>query len=145
MEKSEQFDADPWKMFVQNRIGACFLYRRQVLEEIGGYDPEMFLLEDYDYWLRILIRYGCIAHIRKTLYRYRMHEGSLTACKLKERNKRAIRLVHKYLPDITYHLRHRPELFREYFLAGVQSTEWSDEEMALFRRYMPSLVEEAGW
>ncbi len=145
LEKSEQFDADPWKMFVQNRIGACFLYRRQVLEEIGGYDPEMFLLEDYDYWLRILIRYGCIAHIRKTLYRYRMHEGSLTACKLKERNKRAIRLVHKYLPDITYHLRHRPELFREYFLAGVQSTEWSDEEMALFRRYMPSLVEEAGW
>ena len=144
LEKSEQFDADPWKMFVQNRIGACFLYRRKVLEEIGGYDPEMFLLEDYDYWLRIMIRYGRIAHIKKTLYRYRMHEGSLTARKLEERSERAVRFVHKYLPDITKRLRHHPELFRAYFMAGVQSEEWSEEEMALFRRYLPSLVEEAG-
>lgn len=144
LEKSEQFDADPWKMFVQNRIGACFLYRRKVLEEIGGYDPEMFLLEDYDYWLRIMIRYGRIAHIKKTLYRYRMHEGSLTARKLEERSERAVRFVHKYLPDITKRLRYHPELFRAYFMAGVQSEEWSEEEMALFRRYLPSLVEEAG-
>ena len=144
LEKSEQFDADPWKMFVQNRIGACFLYRRKVLEEIGGYDPEMFLLEDYDYWLRIMIRYGRIAHIKKTLYRYRMHEGSLTARKLEERNERAVRLVHKYLPDITQRLRHHPELFRLYFMVGAQSGEWSEEEMALFRRFMPSLVQEAG-
>ena len=141
---SEQFDADPWKMFVQNRIGACFLYRRCVPQEIGGYDPEMFLLEDYDYWLRIMIRYGRIGHIKKTLYRYRMHEGSLTARKLEERSARAVRFVHKYLPDITKRLRHHPELFRAYFMAGVQSGEWSEEEMALFCRYLPSLVKEAG-
>ena len=108
---SEQFDADPWKMFVQNRIGACFLYRRCVPQEIGGYNPEMFLLEDYDYWLRIMIRYGRIGHIKKTLYRYRMHEGSLTARKLEERSARAVRFVHKYLPDITKRLRHHPELW----------------------------------
>lgn len=140
---TDRFDADPWKMFVQNRIGACFLYRRSVPQEIGGYDPEMFLLEDYDYWLRILIRYGRIGHIKKVLYRYRIHEGSLSATKEKERDKQEVRLMHKCLPDITYRLRHHPEIFRKYFLLGVQSGEWSEEEMALFRRHLPALVEEA--
>lgn len=113
-------------------------------QEIGGYDPEMFLLEDYDYWLRILIRYGRIGHIKKVLYRYRIHEGSLSATKEKERDEQEVRLMHKCLPDITYRLRHHPEIFRKYFLLGVQSGEWSEEEMALFRRHLPALVEEAG-
>lgn len=52
--------------------------------------------------------------------------------------------MHKCLPDITYRLRHHPEIFRKYFLLGVQSGEWSEEEMALFRRNLPALVEEAG-
>ncbi|MEX5285467.1 glycosyltransferase [Selenomonas sputigena] len=141
---SEYFDADPLRMFVRNYVGACFLYRRKVLEEIGGYDPEMFLLEDYDYWLRIMIRYGRIAHIKEVLYCYRLHAASLSTKKEKERDVQAVRLVHKYLPDMVYRLRHHPELFHEYFFVGVQQGEWSEEELALFRRYMPSLVEEAG-
>src|SRR3990170_7698958 len=36
-----------------NNIGACFLYTRKVKEEIGDYDPDAFLAEDYDYWIRI--------------------------------------------------------------------------------------------
>ncbi len=36
-----------------NALGACFLYRRGVYQAIGAYDAELFLAEDYDYWLRV--------------------------------------------------------------------------------------------
>lgn len=36
-----------------NMVGACFLYRREVLDSVGDYDTELFYAEDYDYWLRI--------------------------------------------------------------------------------------------
>ena len=73
---------DPGRLnFVQdNYIGGCFLYRAWAAKLIGGYDPEAFGFEDYDYWVRMngLFR---IAHWgeRRSLYRYRLHSGSLTA------------------------------------------------------------------
>lgn len=86
------YDAD-W-MYCNNCVGACFMYKKQVLEEIGGYDSEKFLIEDYDYWMRVLKQYGKIGHINETLYLYRYHEECLTARKrisirkkmLKEKN-----------------------------------------------------------
>jgi glycosyltransferase involved in cell wall biosynthesis len=58
-------------------VGACFLYRRNVYETLGGYDRELFLGEDYEYWLRAY-RYFELAPLHKTLYEYRWHEQSLT-------------------------------------------------------------------
>ena len=29
------------------------MYRREVLDKVGEYDPDMFLVEDYEYWIRI--------------------------------------------------------------------------------------------
>ena len=51
-----KYDAEV--MLYNNCVGACFLYRREVLTEIGQYNVNKFLVEDYDYWLRILFRYG---------------------------------------------------------------------------------------
>jgi glycosyltransferase involved in cell wall biosynthesis len=58
-------------------VGACFLYRRSVYETLGGYDSELFLGEDYEYWLRAY-RYFELAPLHKTLYEYRWHDQSLT-------------------------------------------------------------------
>lgn len=77
--KAVSYDAD-W-IYCNNCVGACFMYERRVLDEIGGYDPEKFLIEDYDYWMRILNRYGGIGHINETLYLYRYHPECLTAKK----------------------------------------------------------------
>lgn len=66
-------EALAWK----NPVGACFLYRREIAEEIGGYDTELFLAEDYEYWLRIWEK-SKIVHIPQVLYYYRKHEKSLT-------------------------------------------------------------------
>ena len=63
---------------VMNIVGPCFLYTRTVYEEIGDYNPNLFLAEDYDYWRRIYYKYGA-TFVKDNLYLYRMHEGALTS------------------------------------------------------------------
>jgi len=60
-----------------NCIGACFLYRRIVLETVGLYDHRYALVEDYEYWLRVASRFA-IASVVEPLYYYRIHSSSLT-------------------------------------------------------------------
>jgi len=72
---------DPIGMYCNDFIGACFMYRREVLHTVGEYDPLYFCIEDYEYWMRILKHYGYIGHIPKLLYRYREHGASLTVTK----------------------------------------------------------------
>ena len=60
-----------------NAVGPCFLYRRSVYETVGPYDTDLFLAEDYDYWLRTYRRFD-VAQLHKTLYEYRWHGESLT-------------------------------------------------------------------
>lgn len=60
-----------------NVVGACFMYSRKVYEKVGEYDPNLFLGEDYDYWLRIVPRFRSV-YIDEDLYVYRSHEKALT-------------------------------------------------------------------
>lgn len=60
-----------------NLIGGCFLYHRSVSEEIGEYNPDTYLAEDYDYWIRISKRFR-MQRLRRPLYYYRLHKDSLT-------------------------------------------------------------------
>lgn len=68
---------DPASIWVDNPVGACFLYTRRLAERIGEYRPSVRLIEDYDYWLRASreFRFDCIMD---TLYGYREHAQSLT-------------------------------------------------------------------
>ncbi len=71
------------ELYVNNCIGACFLYRKEIAKEIGMYDPDMFLVEDYDYWIRVSKKFK-IYHLKEKLYFYRKHKNSLTEKKKKE-------------------------------------------------------------
>ena len=64
-------------LHLDNLIGGCFLYHRRVCEEIGEYDPDTYLAEDYDYWIRISKRFR-MQRLRRPLYYYRLHKDSLT-------------------------------------------------------------------
>ena len=63
-----------------NTIGAAFMYRAGADAVLGGYSPNLFLLEDYDYFMKMnsLFRIGHIRH-KKPVYEYRFHRNSLTA------------------------------------------------------------------
>ena len=64
-------------VFTGNVIGACFLYTADAAKKVGGYDVNLFLAEDYDYWIR-LYEVGKILHMEDDLYYYRIHGKSLT-------------------------------------------------------------------
>jgi len=76
-------------------IGAAFLYHRCVLETVGEYDANWFLVEDYEYWLRIASKYA-IGTINEVLYLYRLHPQSLTSCKQKEIGEKHTELILTY-------------------------------------------------
>lgn len=67
-----------------NFVGACFLYTRRLYETVGDYDVNKFLVEDYDYWLRIFYRFN-VYNIEDILYQYRWHDGALTSTEKKDR------------------------------------------------------------
>lgn len=56
---------------------ASFVYRREVYEAVGDYDPELFRIEDYDYWLRVAQQFK-LGWLAQPLYYYRRHASSLT-------------------------------------------------------------------
>lgn len=62
---------------VDNCVGACFLYRREAALATGEYDPDLVLVEDYDYWLRLSHRFPLL-HLPACKYQYRYHPDSLT-------------------------------------------------------------------
>jgi len=70
---------DPSELPNSSCVGACFLYRRSVHEAIGDYRVDTFLAEDYDYWLRIFLKFPIkrLAGVRP--YRYGFHKDSLTS------------------------------------------------------------------
>lgn len=60
-------------------IGASFLYKKKVHELLRGYDTRLFLLEDYDFWVRAYLMGFKFFHIIDVVpYRYRRHGASLT-------------------------------------------------------------------
>lgn len=67
---------EPVELYSHNVIGACFLYRREIQDAIGGYRHEMLLAEDYDFWLRTSLRFR-IAPLDEVLYTYRVHSAAL--------------------------------------------------------------------
>lgn len=68
---------------VRSAIGACFLYRSSVAAEVGEYNPDCFLAEDYEYWLRmgLVTKFGKIGEV---LYNYRVHPNSLSGSRMAE-------------------------------------------------------------
>lgn len=59
-----------------NHIGACFMYTRQVYEEVGDYDPDLFLVEDYDFFMRVAKRFR-MRHLPEPLYYFRRDDDTL--------------------------------------------------------------------
>ena len=61
-----------------NRIDACAVVRRSVLEKFGGYDEAMRDgYEDWEFWLRLMGAGEQFHRIPEALFQYRVREGSL--------------------------------------------------------------------
>lgn len=96
------------RLLYGNNIGACFLYRAEVTEALGGYDTGLFGVEDYDFWLRAARRFTFVA-LHEDLYIYRKHGGSLTSQRAEQIQALTAQIVERALPD-TLPARSRAEI-----------------------------------
>lgn len=85
------------RLLYGNNVGACFLYRARVTEALGGYDTQLFGVEDYDFWLRAAQRFGFVA-LHEDLYIYRKHGGSLTSQRAEQIQALTAEVVERALP-----------------------------------------------
>ena len=93
--RSEEKKAEPSELKYYNCIGACFLYRASLAHKIGEYDPELFLAEDYEYWIRAYLN-GKLLHINDNLYDYGWHAGSLTLSRKSDIAHKTFEAKHKH-------------------------------------------------
>jgi glycosyltransferase involved in cell wall biosynthesis len=82
-----------------NRIGPCFLYRREVDADLGGYAEELTLAEDYDFWLRAARQFR-FRPLDESLYFYRVHADSLTARRSEAIEAASLLALERYLASL---------------------------------------------
>ncbi len=82
------------ELFYENNIGACFLYRKRLAENVGNYDFCFPLANDYDYWMRAAAA-GCIAYDNAVLYEYRDHPNNLTTLKKEDMIRETVDIIRK--------------------------------------------------
>lgn len=92
-----QKDADIRKVFLYE---PCFLHssimaRKNVILNEGNYNASLFLIEDYDLWMRIGIHHK-LANLPERLTAYRIRPASLTRIHYKKWASDALNLINKY-------------------------------------------------
>ena len=120
-------------LYLGNCIGGCFLYRRETAAAVGGYNPNKFLVEDYDYWLRISFQYT-IERISEILYSYRHHSGNMTAVYEEKIADKVFELHLEYLDKIAEKLNdHELFLYSTGLLLNNPSAERQIEKLIISR------------
>lgn len=101
-------------------IGASFMYRSEIAKRIGEYREDLFLVEDYEYFLRLSD--NCkLVRIPKVLYSYRDNPGSLTATRQKEIAECLVRFRLMYLSKAEERLENHLNLLVLYYYRVVDN------------------------
>lgn len=95
-------DVSPERFFENNLIPYGALFRKEAWENVGGFneDPEC-LLEDWDFWLRLVFKGYKVATINEPLWRHRMHKDSIM-----HSDDKIIEKGRKYLNEKYKHLKY---------------------------------------
>lgn len=99
-ELAHIYQESPEYLSIRDCVGACFLYSASIAKKVGGYNEELFLIEDYEFFLRMGLKTK-FAHIPEFLYYYRIHSGSLTQSQKEEIKLAKIRLKKEFSKKYT--------------------------------------------
>jgi glycosyltransferase involved in cell wall biosynthesis len=92
--------------FIQNKIDACAAFRREVWEQIGGYQEQMIGYQDWEFWAAVdSLNYWKFYHIKDIAFDYRKLAGSMVSHTklftdelldyISSRHVRSLRKLHK--------------------------------------------------
>lgn len=97
-----------------NCVCYAFMYRREILDTVGDYDTTLFLVEDYDYWVRIWQKYP-VGKIYKVLYYTGVGDDTLTLSRKKEIAEKLVEMRLRYFSDFDRALHGHPDLQRRLY------------------------------
>jgi glycosyltransferase involved in cell wall biosynthesis len=97
-----------------NCVCYAFMYRCEVLKTVGDYDTTLFLVEDYDYWVRIWQKYP-VGKIYKVLYYTGVGDDTLTLSRKKEIAEKLVEMRLRYFSDFDKALNGHPDLQRRLY------------------------------
>jgi len=101
------------RMVDQNFIDACAMFRREVWEDVGGYDEGLRGFEDWEFWLHASRRGWRFAHLPEAQFEYRVRPGSLLSrCNTRRGRWRFRRHLLRKHPDLLTRL--LPPLLRKF-------------------------------
>ena len=111
---------------LNNYVGASFLYRKEVAHTVGEYDTTLFLVEDYDYWIRIWEKFS-IETVNEVLYTYSIHSNSLTANNRERIEERLLHLRLKYFDVFEQYLANAPAKLIQFYTRIVDVSKGADK------------------
>jgi len=127
------FAGIPEEVLFKCVVGACFLYKRSVHEQLGGYDETKFRMEDMDFWLRAFTKFKIHFIDHPDLYSYRRHPNSLTAS------------IHRDADKYNEYRKHHFVSFKKFFNEGLKAS-FSDEEINLhIELYFEDIIKNKSW
>ena len=90
------------------------MYHHEVLDTVGDYDTTLFLVEDYDYWVRIWQKYP-VGKIYKVLYYTGVGDDTLTLSRKKEIAEKLLEMRLRYFTDFDSALSGHSDLQRRLY------------------------------
>lgn len=117
---------------LNNYVGASFMYRKKYAIQVGDYNEDLFLVEDYDYWIR-LNNVCKLNRLPKCLYSYRKHEGSLSETRKEDIRLRLLDLRIKYLEQTEKQLKNYPSKLSLYYYRIVDNLTGKERIKYFFR------------
>jgi glycosyltransferase involved in cell wall biosynthesis len=117
-------------LIYDNTIGPCFLYERRVFDKCGGYNPNHFLIEDFEFWLKAASHFKFYKIENPGFYFYRLHEKSLSSkmvvnLNLKDQfHQNKINLFRNILEELNLY---NTDLVLNYFINRYKKNRFSKE------------------
>jgi glycosyltransferase involved in cell wall biosynthesis len=96
----KQGKLDIYHLLLHNQVDTCSLIRKEIFEELGGFDEnrEIMSNEDWELWLRLLFNGKQFYYLEEPGFRYRIASNSLSVniAREKDHQQRLNYLVRKY-------------------------------------------------
>lgn len=103
-------------LLLYNCMICCCLFRRSDFDRVGGYDENLSILEDWDFWLSLLTESSTVHRIDAFLYHYRKHQAGSLVNSFSDTSwheKHTAYIYAKHMETYLKHHGHPVQLFKE--------------------------------
>ena len=90
---------------------SCITIRKEVIREIGPYDEQWKVCQDYDYWLRVGKDWK-LQNLEEPLLKYRLSSGQVKSTHLKETIQNTYRIQKKAIREYNYKDNFKSKIYR---------------------------------